>query len=122
MSEAGDKFAKEHPGCALTMLLAVALVIGYFVFAGGSDEPADEASNTGAIDVCHQAVEDQLKAPGTADFGGERVSNMGDEYTVSGHVDAENGFGALLRLEWVCEATWVEGNTWRPVQAVVLED
>jgi hypothetical protein len=118
MSEAGDQFVKEHPGCFLTMMGVLALVVGYFVFASGdSDGPSD----AGAIDVCHQAVEEQLKAPGTADFGGETVTNVGDRYTVIGHVDAENGFGAQLRSEWACDATWVSGTEWRPVHAVVIE-
>jgi hypothetical protein len=122
MSEAGDQFVKEHPGCAVTLLAAVAAVIVWAVFFGGGSDDVEEASEAGATDVCHQAVQDQLRAPGTADFGGETVTNTGNRYTVVGHVDSENGFGALLRLEWVCEATWVSGTEWQPVQAVVLED
>jgi hypothetical protein len=121
--EAGeqDKAAAQQ-GCSPGCVWVLVAIVGFAVVAtvlsnmGGGDDGPDD---TGAVDVCHQAVEDQLKAPGTADYGGETVTHTGDRYTVAGHVDSENSFGASLRSEWTCQATWVSGTDWRPVTAHV---
>lgn len=47
-----------------------------------------------------------MKSPSSADFGGESVDSGPDSegyYTVTGHVDAENGFGANIRADWTCQ-------------------
>lgn len=117
--ETGQQQSKT--GCLWLFVVVAVFAIGATILSsiGGDDE--DKASDTGAIDVCHQAVSDQLKAPGTADFGGEQVTHSGDRYTVVGHVDSENSFGASLRSNWSCEATWVSGTNWRPVTALVSD-
>lgn len=106
-------------GCGL--LLGLALLIGACVtFLGGDSTKSSGATDNGAIDVCHQAVEAQLKAPSTADFSGEKVIHTGTKYTVTGAVDAENGFGAKIRQTYLCSATFVSGNNWQPVTATLL--
>jgi hypothetical protein len=55
------------------------------------------------IDTCHKAVVTQLKAPSTARWAGDdrqRHDDQGDY--IAGHVDAQNGFGAMLRLSYTC--------------------
>jgi hypothetical protein len=51
-----------------------------------------------------------LKAPGTAKFGGEEYSTRNTDIPVrvSGWVDAENSFGALVRNRYSCLATPTE--------------
>jgi hypothetical protein len=115
--QAGDR------GMRLGGVALVVFVIGVAVFSRlGGDAGAEGPSDAGAIDVCHQAVEAQLKAPGTAEFGGDNtVAETSRRYQVDGHVDAENSFGATLRLDWTCEAVWSLDEFWDPVTATVTE-
>ncbi|GIG71128.1 hypothetical protein [Phytomonospora endophytica] len=56
-----------------------------------------------AIEECRQSVLEQLKAPATAQFGDAKATEGDDGYSVSGYVDAQNGFGALIRTDYRCE-------------------
>lgn len=63
-----------------------------------------KASESALKDACHGAVKDRLKSPATAQFGGEfRRESTTPELT--GYVDSQNGFGALVRSTWVCTGT-----------------
>ena len=55
-----------------------------------------------ALAACHNAVRDQLKSPSTADFGGDTWTGDTPPITMHGHVDAQNGFGATVRIDWAC--------------------
>jgi hypothetical protein len=109
-------------GCGVWIAIIIVLaVIGSFMGdddssssgggGGGSSSSSDDryVIEETAKDVCADAVRAQLKSPGTADFGGEIVSVIGDDISIVGHVDSENGFGALLRATWTCEAR-VDGD------------
>ena len=115
-----DKRAANR-GCMWLFVAVVAVAAVWSLLAGDDTGGGDGPDDYAATDVCHQKVEDQLRAPATADFGGETVTHTGNRYTVVGHVDAQNGFGAQIRTDWVCEATWVSGTTWRPVIATLAE-
>jgi hypothetical protein len=60
-------------------------------------------------------VKKRLKAPSTADFANRSectVVKVGDHrYRVSGYVDSQNGFGAMIRSSWVTEVH-SEGDSW----------
>lgn len=52
---------------------------------------------------CESAVKQLLKSPSTAEFSGWiRVLNSDGTYTVTGNVDAQNSFGAMLRSSFSC--------------------
>jgi hypothetical protein len=75
----------------------------------------------GAYRACERAVESQLKSPSTADFSGatgSTITSSGDTYKVSGTVDSENGFGAMVRSGFSCELREVEDN-WELVNVSV---
>lgn len=62
-----------------------------------------------------QFIPAQLKAPATAQFSGATItkvtpSAVGDVYTISGSVDAQNSFGALIRSRWTCVLHWSEDH------------
>lgn len=59
-----------------------------------------------AASACQEKVLVQLKAPGTAQFGGVEYStqNTTTPVRVSGWVDAENSFGGLIRNRYSCLA------------------
>lgn len=61
--------------------------------------------------VCREFVEKRLKAPATAEFGGEATTHSGQSFTVAGHVDSQNSFGALIRSNYTCTVT-ASGEQW----------
>jgi len=61
-----------------------------------------------AYDACVEAVTEQLKAPATAEFAAledVEVTEKSAGYTLRGDVDAQNGFGALIRNSYTCDVT-----------------
>lgn len=60
-----------------------------------------------ATSYSEDAIKEKLKAPATADFGGENARYVnGCEWLVSGYVDAQNSFGAKIRTPWVSSLTF----------------
>lgn len=72
----------------------------------GSSGMDQTARDFMAYDACKDAVSQQLKAPGSADFQGSTSVDYrttgGDNIIVIGYVDAENSFGAKLRTDFTC--------------------
>ena len=66
-----------------------------------------------AVTAAQELVKDELKAPSTAKFSFDTsdytVQRSGDQWKISGYVDAENGLGATLRENWT--ATFTMGDT-----------
>jgi hypothetical protein len=88
----------------LVVVAAAILGVSYFIQSAGGD--ASEAT-----EQCQSRVEDKLKSPATAEFGDSSSSELGktgDRWEVIGVVDAENGFGATVRLTYKCDMTYVE--------------
>ncbi|EZP71707.1 hypothetical protein BV96_02446 [Sphingomonas paucimobilis] len=61
-----------------------------------------------------EAVRANLKSPASADFAAadRRVTHDGCVYTVRGTVDAQNGFGALLRSNYRVKLLRMENDEW----------
>jgi hypothetical protein len=55
---------------------------------------------------CEELVKNELKSPASAQFSGETQSNL-DSSTVNidGTVDSQNGFGAMIRSTFECQAS-----------------
>ena len=109
-------------GCFLAVGLLVVIVVGCTALGGGDDDsPSATDLKAGAFDVCTQFVEDRLKAPGTAKFrnyfqddGEVIVTGIGEgPYTVRSSVDAQNGFGAEIRTDFVCTVNHTGDGNWR---------
>jgi hypothetical protein len=96
------------------------VVVGVFLSGDGSDSaPSDTGDRYGAIDVCHQRVEGQLKAPSTADYSDETATETSPgHWSVAGSVDAENSFGAKVRSTYTCEAVHTDGDNWNVTASV----
>lgn len=65
-----------------------------------------------AVTAAQNLVKDELKSPSTAKFPIDTsyiVKRNGNDWIVGGYVDAQNGFGAILRQNWV--ATFTMGDT-----------
>ena len=65
-------------------------------------------------------VTKRLKAPSTAKFADWDESHVtkinSGEYLVTSWVDSQNGFGAMLRKQYVCDLKTFDGKTWTLVQ------
>lgn len=99
----------------MSKLGIAAVVIGgllaFGAITGGSGDGDSAGDSYGAEEACKSWVKDKLKAPATADFA--NINNSGDgPWSISGDVDAENGFGAKIRTSWFCDARLV-GDTYR---------
>lgn len=73
--------------------------------SGCGDVDPDVLALTGA----EQVVKEKLKAPSTAKFsswGETKITKIKDNtYLVKGYVDAQNGFGAMIRSNYSVEIT-----------------
>jgi hypothetical protein len=79
-------------------------------------EQAAGEGDAHAAAVCEKFVAKRLKAPGSARYpsrAGSVVAGGGASSTVTSHVDSQNGFGALLRLNYTCKVAWQGGDKWR---------
>lgn len=104
-------------GCLwiIGIVVGVPLLITVFALLSGSDDDDKPSPPTGyeAEMQCERWVKEKLKAPATAKFSnGNYTSNGGSSWTVTGSVDAENSFGALVRSDWTCDIR-LDGDTWR---------
>lgn len=106
----------------LALAMAVAVLAGVLVILIGVaavTTPSGPHSPDRAYAVCRQFVEKRLRAPRTAEFPSfyERdavsvTSYEGGEYRVQAYVDAQNGFGAMIRTHFTCEVKHVRDNTY----------
>jgi hypothetical protein len=73
----------------------------------------------GAITACEDKVRTQLKTPATAKFSGVQADPSdqtqaadGKGWYVTGNLDAQNSFGALVRNTWTCYAFQHGDGSW----------
>lgn len=126
------KHSWRHVGSALVVLALVVLAIGSSDGEGGGG--TSSSTTPGKIEawvMAQQFVKDNLKSPGTADFGGvfsdyqdpdEVVTYLGNgKFRVRAWVDAQNSFGATLRNHFVCELEYVGNDRWRLTNLVFTQ-
>jgi len=104
---------------AIWISITVAVVIILASALGAIVWAATGPTKGKLVKVCRTAVTELLKSPGSAQWPGDESVSHGSGkqlWTVTGHVDAQNGFGALLRGEWECDAER-RGRSWHVVDA-----
>lgn len=107
-------------------LFGILVVVGVFgLFMPGEDKPkpiaeesADAPSKSEAWTMAKEFVEDRLKSPASADYGGqvssETVTQTGENtFSVSAWVDSENAFGATIRTRFDCKLRYRGDGNWR---------
>lgn len=108
---------KKNIGC--WMLLIVFVVLPFIAINFGHKSVV--AGNVDRSDACFMSqkfVKQSLKAPATAQFPDWTEENCsathtGDTWTVTSYVDAQNGFGALIRSDYtVGMAYHPDRDTW----------
>jgi len=88
----------------VAVVFIIAIIVSLFATGGGSD------SDNRDVWVCAQnVVEEHLKSPSTADFCSyteATITPLGNNrYEIKGYVDAQNGFGAMVRSYFTVELT-----------------
>ena len=91
-------------GVGIAALLV--LVIGALAVIGGASGGSGDGGDQGAYVklACHDWVKDRLKSPSSAKFSGDTIKRTGNTYVVTGAVDSQNSFGAMIRNRYQCEA------------------
>lgn len=67
--------------------------------------------------ACRGFVEKSLKSPATAEFQNynkfaANQDSVSNNYWVSGYVDSQNGFGAMIRTNFACELKRSDSGQW----------
>lgn len=103
--------------------LGVLIVLGILWVGGRSGERSPDHSSMAGV-MCEKFVKDRLRAPSTAKFPllSDAIDSLGSgRYRVRSHVDAQNGFGATIRSEYVCETNTADaGEHWWPVSVEIV--
>jgi hypothetical protein len=91
-------------GCGGVILVAIIIGVASTCSVGSSNwEPTEWE----AEQHCQDWVKDKLKSPATAKFTDVMSRSDGTaSWAVSGNVDAQNSFGALVRNSWTCSVRW----------------
>lgn len=93
--------------------------IAYAIIWGGEKSGYEANDRLQVQAACEIAVEQLLVSPGSADFGRPRIVTRGDQVVVTGVVDSQNGFGALLRSSFECGLAEDADGRWRVVDVDV---
>jgi len=110
---------KTSSGCGSLVFVAVVvvlivLVLAFFGSQGGGSHPS--AGSEDAILMAEVFVKKDLVAPLTAKFSEEKFERLDDgSYIVSGQVDSQNSFGAMLRTDWCYKIRPLAGDKWHLV-------
>lgn len=98
----------RYIGFGVLGLIVVAIIAGAVMSQGGKSSTYDPNWAGEAISQCEELVKDNLKAPSTAVFDTDATGN--GVWTVTGTVDSENSFGAMLQADFQCTVI-IEGES-----------
>jgi len=108
----------------LAKKISILVIISSFIvialvscMSSSNDEPRKEHSTSGASVMSEQFVLEKLKSPGSAKFASifdQKIDDLGEgRYKVTSYVDSQNGFGALVRTNYVCTLKYVGNDKWQ---------
>lgn len=113
MTTQADSPASFMKWLAVIVGAVVLLTIGGLFACSAMYGDSDGVSDTEVRNQCREWARDRLQSPSTAEFKAEEVAPAGDNrWTVTGAIDAENGFGATVRATYTCTIR-LDGDTWR---------
>lgn len=110
MSDAAERRQRTERWAvaAVIGLIVVLTLIGCVASSFNSDN--DPHHDLESIAQCEARVSKLLKAPATANFDSSTTTD-GTEWTVTGTIDSENGFGASVRSDYQCTVVMNSNNT-----------
>lgn len=98
---------------AVALLLVgvvVAVAAGYWLLTSGDARPTECGDETMAYVMSQNFVKRQLRSPGGADFPtmptAKSVRTGECSFSVVSYVDAQNGFGAMIRSNYTATMTY----------------
>lgn len=103
----------ESPKGNIYIAMAAIVIAVIWIYSSSQQKPQRRDYSSLAFMQCQTFVTNRLKSPSTADFPfADYTSWKGDDgkYTIKSYVDAQNGFGAIVRSYWHCETTYTPGN------------
>lgn len=120
---------KKEAGC-ISQILGFILLVVIVYYLGGSclstfDEMTEDYNweeadaSSMAYLMCENWVKERLKSPSTAEFPGvfegklDNIEKANQRYYIESYVDAQNSFGAMIRINWSCSTTQYEEDKWR---------
>lgn len=78
-----------------------------------TEDKAKKERETDSIVFAESIIKKILKAPSTANFVDVRAFELlseKDVWSVSGYVDSQNSFGAMIRSQWEVQLDWSDGK------------
>lgn len=108
--EAWNNMSPKEKKIGTIVTIVIFAVIAIFLYKACSGSVGSNYNTETNAKICaEKAVEDRLKAPSTADFcsySQMTATNLGgDKWKVTGYVDAQNSFGAMVRQYWTVTLT-----------------
>ena len=98
---------KVAAGCGLLaggVFVVVGLLFLYFMMFGSEDDDSSGGGSDVAEIMCQEFVKDRLKSPSSAEFSAT-TSGLGPQFVVTGTVDSQNSFGAMMQNRFSCTVT-----------------
>ena len=117
-ASSGKPRSMSTGGVVALVLLGILFVTVVYSCATSASSSDDSEDGSGMAEVmCEEFVTDRLKSPSSAEFAGaDSVTPLGDDqYEVTASVDSQNGFGAMIRTEYVCTIQDSGDDTWNLV-------
>ena len=92
-------------------LITAVAIVALFLYGGASDASPKRANRVDACAMSQEFVSRNLRAPATAVYPDWTEANCkatrdGDIWTVRSYVDSQNGFGALIRSNYITEMVY----------------
>ncbi len=81
----------------IVLLVIIGSVVFIIVDCSNQSNDIEEFDQYDIKVIAEQEVEERLKAPSTAKFSNIEVTKTGSTWVVTGYVDAQNSFGAMIR-------------------------
>jgi len=112
-------------------ILLIWIVVGVATCGGGDDKEKivkSEVTNSRGWQIAKSMVKDKLKSPSTADFpyaeDGYKIEKD-SVIIIQGHVDSQNSFGAMIRMNFVIKmqytgGDWADRRNWQELDFVNL--
>jgi hypothetical protein len=116
-------------GCFITLIVGF-VVLSLFIYVTYTPSATRATIGPSDFDACVMAqvfVERGLKSPATAEFPACNspstiVTRAADTWSVRSYVDAQNGFGALVRADTVMQMTYHPATRkWTLLNSSIIE-
>ena len=127
-----EKSGSNKSSCIVIGIVLIIIACLFFTaigsFTDSSSTSYNPASVTNASLMCERFVTKRLKSPSTAKFAPYRelkITTYGknegikDAFRIIGYVDAQNGFGAMLRNDYTCDVQYAGNDNWKLINLTI---